>query len=525
MNTALPALSTGLALGMLYAYYGGGINIFLLLCIFISIISSFFYFKNKKRGGLFVGKGIVVCIIFLFTGLGLGIVRAQVDYKINTYKNNYYKVKQDVILSGSFYKIVSDISYKDNLQKFTVQEVALDGEGKLTYKSSFKVLVFTSLSNPYEYADILKLEGVAKEPGVIYANPNTSTDSFDYREYLYLRNIDYVYNLGRVEKVDGASFKVSNYDLLKKSLYKFKWSMAHNLEKSIPSPESGLAAGMILGVDGLMGKSAESNLKSVGLSHIVVLSGYNLIVIVAFVFYILKYVPWVLRIVLATVFVALFTLAVDDSSASLWRALIMTCVSMIGLLGFRHVSSRVTIWYAFILIIMLSPFSLIHDVSLHLSMLACLGLIYYSPLVKSLFEKVANNFSLKRHFVLEEVVAASLAVYLLTAPYIAYNFNNVNLMSFIYNVFISLITPIMMALSFITSLLYYASPLFATILGYLDYILLHTVLLIASGSTSAPIYSQVVVKSYFSMSILAVVAIYFLYFLAYFTMFGLMKRK
>lgn len=195
---------------------------------------------------------------------------------------------------------------------------------------------------------------------------------------------------------------------------------------------------------------------------------------------------------------------------------------MLGLIGYRSISPKVAIWYAYIFIIVISPMSLMSDVSLHLSILATLGLIYITaPITTGLIKFKL----LKDREVLAEIIAASLAVYLTTAPYIAYQFSNANGLSFIYNLIVAPIVPAIMCLSFIVSLAYYISPLLSVAIGYVDYLLLHFVIRISSFGGRSDVVSDFAVKGYSDVSGISIVILYIAYVLIYLLWLALMKRR
>jgi len=451
-------------------------------------------------------------LIAIILGFLLGMIVVDSNSKIINYKSMYYSGYPNLTLSSSTYKIASDISYSDNSQKFKICPTQHDNSCR-----DEGILLTTNLAVKYEYGDLITVSGIAKMPEVIYPDPSTSIHTFDYREYLYSKDIKYIMSYAKLSIIGRDDGTLSNVIRI---LYRIKWSLVNNLEQSIKSPESGLAAGMILGIDGLMGREAESAMQVAGLSHITVLSGYNLIILIASVFYILKYIPWRIRVVVSALVISLFAIMVGGGS-SLWRALLMTYIGMIGLMSYRAVSSKIIFWYAYILIVIISPFSLLKDVSLHLSVLATIGLIYFS---KPIFGFLSEYNFAKRHLEFTELLAANIAVYLTTAPYIAYQFSNANMMSFINNLIVSPLVPFVMLLSFVVSVLYYVSPLLATIVGYIDYTLLHFLLWIA-GDNDQKLAHAISVKSYLEVNTNAMLLVYSGSILVYLFSLVLMKRK
>ena len=98
------------------------------------------------------------------------------------------------------------------------------------------------------------------------------------------------------------------------------------------------------------------------------------------------------------------------------------------------------------------------------------------------------------------------------------------MMSFINNLIVSPLVPFVMLLSFVVSVLYYVSPLLATIVGYIDYTLLHFLLWIA-GDNDQKLGHAISVKSYLEVNTNAMLLVYSGSILAYLFSLALMKRK
>jgi competence protein ComEC len=103
--------------------------------------------------------------------------------------------------------------------------------------------------------------------------------------------------------------------------------------------------------------------------------------------------------------------------------------------------------------IILSPFSLNYDVSLHLSFLAVLGIIYTQKFFDNLFNFLPNFLEIKTAFVL------TLSALVFTLPIMIFNFGQVSILAPFANIAVTWTIPIAMLFGFISILVHFVSPL------------------------------------------------------------------
>jgi competence protein ComEC len=211
---------------------------------------------------------------------------------------------QEVELTGVVVKEPDERAAITNL------EVRLENEEK--------ILVSVDKHERVSYGDKLVVKGKLEQP------KNFVTDfgrEFDYQGYLKARGILYRISFAEVEVVEE---RVGNWFIY--SLLQFKQSFMSNLERLIPEPAVGLGEGLLLGVKSALGEDLESAFRKTGLIHIVVLSGFNVMLVVMFIMFILKSVfrPW-WRFVFGVVAIFCFALLVG-LSATVVRASIMAVI-------------------------------------------------------------------------------------------------------------------------------------------------------------------------------------------------------
>lgn len=387
--------------------------------------------------------------------------------------------------------IVSSPEKKDAHQTFVVR-----ADGAASFET-YDVLVRTSLYPEYEIGDTLSLAGVVKVPSEMF--PHGDEKSFDYVSYLRTKDVGSQMLFPKIEKQGSVEAGVAT------TLTRWKTSLVSKLHMHLSSPASDLANGMLFG-EFSMSKDISDAFRVAGLSHIVVLSGFNIAIVISFILFVFALVPLLLRVLLASSFVFLFVLMVGGE-ASVVRATLMSFVGLLAMLVGREYVARQALLLSFLVIILYDPVALLYSVSLHLSFLATAGIVYWSGPIKKMVEKYISRTSTI------EMVTTTLAAYLATLPYTMYAFGTISVYALLANVLVLPLVPLAMLLSFfvlIASFVY--SPL-ALVIGYAGTALLDVIIFVATAVSALPGAQLVFTVSFATMFVLyGVCAASLLYF-------------
>ena len=266
---------------------------------------------GKWRGA--VGTAPLLFILFSL-GIFVGIIRVQMV----TEKTNYICESSCTFLA----KIISSPESKNDKQVFNVHPVDV-GENILD------VQVKTPLYPKYKIGETLKLSGKVSEPAVIPTHDDKK--SFDYSAYLLTKNVGSEMFYPKVELLDGGE------NTLAVLLGRWKENMIEKINLYISSPASTLASGMLFGNSGIE-KELIQTFRVAGLSHIIVLSGFNIAIVISFILFVFAFLPLVLRVSLASVSVIFFVMMVGGE-ASVIRATLMVFVALLAtFLGREYVA-------------------------------------------------------------------------------------------------------------------------------------------------------------------------------------------
>jgi competence protein ComEC len=476
-KTAL--LVVGVSLGIAIGYstqYGSEIAI---AGILLAAGQMIVYVVGRKRDT--VGVALSLATVLFSFGLVVGIVRVQLVEE---------EIPYTCIASCSFdARIVSSPETKDTYQLIAVRPID-------STENVFDVQIRVPLYPRYEIGESVRVSGKVNIPEII--PPHSAQKSFDYGAYLATKNIGSEMMFPKVEVLDSGAHSATEY------LGRWKEDLIARENRFVSSPASTLATGMLFGNSG-MSKELTQTFRVAGLSHIIVLSGFNIAIVIASILFVFAFLPLVLRITLASVFVILFVMMVG-AEASVMRATAMAFIGLLATLIGRAYVARQALLISFLAIILYSPETLLHDVSLHLSFLATAGIIYLSEPLQNIIKKYTERKSLV------ELSSTTLAAYFATLPYVMYIFGTVSPYALIANMIALPLVPLAMLLSFSVVCMSYISNTLAMFVGYADTLLLNCILFIAHAIEMLPFSYATLSVSFAGMCLLY---IFFLILITY----------
>jgi competence protein ComEC len=317
------------------------------------------------------------------------------------------------------------------------------------------VLVTTDRYALITYGNEVKVEGKLSKP------ENFTTEfgrTFNYSGYLLAQGTEYQISFAKVEVINN---NLGNPFIAK--LLIFKSAFMYQLEKAITEPAVGLGEGLLLGVKQALGEELEDAFRETGIIHIVVLSGYNVMLVVAFVMYVLGYFLSVrLRVIAGIIAIISFALLVG-LSATVVRASIMASILLIAqATGRLYLVLRVLLFAGFVMLLF-NPLLLIYDVGFQLSFLATLGLILLAPILEQYFSKVPS-FAGMRLF-----LTATIATQIAVLPLLLYQIGQLSAVAIVVNLLVLPMVPVAMLLTFATGMFGFVSSNLAWLVAFPTY--------------------------------------------------------
>ncbi len=451
----------GVAAGITIGFVSSFSTEMIVATIALAAVQTSIVFVSKfwKRESHVEDMRLSLFTILFCVGVVLGAVRTQlVEEKIP------YVCEASCIFDAA---IISSPETKDTYQVFTVRPA--EAEAKI-----YDVQIRAPLYPRFKIGETVSVQGKTLLPSVIM--PHNGEKSFDYVSYLHSKNIGSEMMFPSIEVVDSEAHSVQEY------LGRWKEDLITRLGLYVSSPASTLASGMLFG-DSSMSKELTQTFRTSGLSHIVVLSGFNIAIVITSILFVFMFLPLIMRIVLASVFVIMFVMMVGGE-ASVMRATAMAFIGLLATLLGRAYVARQALIISFLAIILYEPQALRADASLHLSFLATAGIVYASaPLEKMLQKYLKNKYMLS-------LFTTTLAAYFVTLPYVMYTFGTVSLYALVANVLVLPLIPITMLLSFMVVCMSYMSETLSLGFGFVDTLVSNIILFVARIVEALPFSSS-----------------------------------
>ena len=148
-------------------------------------------------------------------------------------------------------------------------------------------------------------------------------------DYLELSPGDKVTVTGKVEKnrILAEKLEISKETNLEGTLIKLRENLISRLNRYLPTKESGLLVGILLGSKNALSREIKDKLIATGTMHIVVVSGYNIVLIASFFLAFAKYFGRKKTTLLALLAILVYSFLVGMEPPTL-RALIMGTISL-----------------------------------------------------------------------------------------------------------------------------------------------------------------------------------------------------
>jgi len=391
------------------------IKLALLNCAFILI-----FIWHKFKVCLVIGFGIIVFF--------LGMFRYELALpKINSDWIQYYNEKREIMLVGT---VIVEPDLRIENTKLVLGNLR---SKELDKNLKGRILITVPRYPVFNYGDLLEVKAKLKDPGEF--------NEFNYRDYLAksgIYSVAYNPEITLVDKNKGNF--IFNFVL------KIKYYFRDSINKILPEPEASLIDGLLLGNKSGLPKELLDKFNLVGMSHVIVVSGYHVTVISSMLLYLgimvfdRKKAFWLA--VLGLIFFVLLT----GIQASAIRASIMGGLVVVALNFGRMSNIRNVLLFSAIAIIAANPLLLSFDVGFQLSFLATIGIVYFTPIILRYLKKMPNVFKLR------EVLATTFAAQFLVLPIIFNNFERLSLISPLVNLLILPIIPITMLVGFLGGL-------------------------------------------------------------------------
>jgi len=409
------------------------------VALLVFLVSSAVYllsFRSENQSRTF-GAGAVQSptLVFLIIGLAFafGILRMSfLDISPDT--NLYKQVGQKI----SFEATISD---EPDTRESSARYIVKPNDSK-----SFVLLVADRYPE-FKYGDKIEVSGKLDLP------KNFESDNgmeFDYISYLAKDKIHFLIYRPQIDPTLSSSTELRGTRKIVSALYSLKNIFIQKISTVVPEPSASLLGGVIFGAKQSLGADLLDDFRKVGLIHIIVLSGYNITIIAAGVFFATSFLKRRnISFLLSIIFILLFAVMVG-LGATVLRACIMAMIAILARFLGRPADALRWLFIAGFLMLLWNPLILFYDPSFQLSFMATLGLILFSSYIYSYISNHWFGKFISEKFGLREIVSATLSVQFFVLPLLIKISGFVSVISFLVNPIVLPLVPWAMAFGALT---------------------------------------------------------------------------
>jgi len=436
---------------------------------FLSVPKNILYGLFSAGSGIFVygiGKEIGfakrILSVWIFAGLvllsiGIGIYRFQdnVSHKNESGIHVYISPGKKSIVGT----IIDEPEVREKNTRFLLRAEIIESEEiKNSTNVTGNILIFANRYGDYTYGDSIRITGELQQP--------ESFDDFDYPAYLARNDIYTLMYYPDIERT-GESAKKGIEENIKRYLFLAKKELEHNIERMLPEPHAAFMKGLLLGSRASMPEWLLDGFRSVGVIHIIALSGFNITIISSALtrFIRLFFIRSSVTFWVSLVCIAFFTIMVG-ASASIVRAALMGVIVLLARMEGRRYKAPNALIFTGALMIFHNPAILRFDIAFQLSFMATVGLMYVSPTLEAYANRVPSLYGMR------DILLSTFAAQITVLPLIMYYFGTVSLISPIANILILIAVPLTMALGFLGALTGFISTIASMAVGSISYIFL-----------------------------------------------------
>ncbi|HET9411252.1 MAG TPA: ComEC/Rec2 family competence protein, partial [Candidatus Saccharimonadales bacterium] len=228
-------------------------------------------------------------------------------------------------------------------------------------------------------------------------------------------------------------------------------SFAEAIRRVIPDPEASLGIGYLLGQRRALPPELDDALKIVGLTHIVVASGYNLTILVRFTRRLFARISKYLAMLAAGGTTIGFVL-MTGFSPSMSRAGLVTGLSLLAWYYGRKFHPIILLSFVAALTLLINPTFGWNDLGWQLSFLAFAGVMIVAPLLHAYF------FGDKKPGTIRQIMGETIAAQIMTFPILVAAFGVFSNIAVVANLLVLPFVPLAMLLVFCSGLAVILAP-------------------------------------------------------------------
>jgi len=326
------------------------------------------------------------------------------------------------------------------------------------------------------YADFEIGDYVAVSGSV--AAPTSQNNDFDYARYLERYLV-----FGTMKQPHIVPLTDPPHSNIKLRLWRTLTATRHRIENQLnrllPEPEASFLAGLLLGSRRLIPPDVLADLQKTGTTHIIAVSGANVVIIASFVLIAARYITfntraaWWLSLIIIWCFVAL-----TGISAAAVRGATVATFSLWAKHARRHVPATTALIIPAAVSVVINP-AILHDLSWQLSYAAFFGIIVIAPWL--------HNRLAKKTLKLPSIMIETFAATLTTTPISWWSFGTVSLSGLLVNPLVLGLVPLATGVGALSVVASSLIPVFNPLLRLVTTVVLRSMLTIIHLGSFIPL--------------------------------------
>ena len=371
------------------------------MSFFVYLFFYIFYFNPlylSLKGGIKIKRHIITITIIIFI--------INLVYSNNKYNRFYKSITEEVNLEA--------VVISENQKTKYYNSYIIKGKNDL-YKSK-KFTLYTKLK--LDYGDKISLEGNFYKP---YVAKNYK--GFNQMQYFKSNNIYGTIKSNNIEIISNNAlnhiFTISN---------RVKNKIIKNIKTLLEEDTGGLLIGIIVGDKTGIKEETIQNFQKSSLAHILAVSGAHISYIILGLTFLITYSKIPKKIGYIIIIICLlFFLFLTNFLTSAIRASIMAITIIISKLLHRKTDTINTITIAVLITIINNPFS-IFNISIQLSYLGTIGVIFVSPIIKQGLLRLKTNIKIAK------IISIPLSAYITILPITVLKFKTLSITFLLSNI-------------------------------------------------------------------------------------------
>lgn len=282
-------------------------------------------------------------------------------------------------------------------------------------------------------------------------------------------------------QIVGTSFaKLNLVSRSRSPIEPLRRNFAAGMQNVLPERLASFGLGILIGQRTTLDPGLEDEMITVGLIHIVAVSGYNLTVIIEIVRRIFRRRSRFQSLLFSLTFIGVFLLF-TGYAPSIVRAAVVSGISLLAWFWGREFKPVFLLLLVAALTAGINPLYLWSNIGWWLSFTAFFGVLMLGPLLKERFVPEKYQDSL-----LPSVLSETVSAQICTLPVILFIFGRLSLISILANVLVVPLTPLAMLLSFLSGLAGMSDLFLSKLVAIPTYLILEYMLSISSLLAKVP---------------------------------------